>query len=867
MKLKIENINSLLKISKDINGPIVGLFTDNINYYSLFAYCNLIDDNFSYYNLDEQIFDELMESDVIFDVLFINKALNSNNLKLIFKYSNKYGTKIIYAIGDDFDLDSQKDFIKNYDLILVNDFNLKESLSSLNSNILIIPHKLDDEYKLVKESRLFDCESYVSKYQLTMDDSFDPIMHYLSLGFYENCNPFKEFDLNEFLNSYPEIKKNKINPFIFYVVLNNLYKIYNYYPFKQIFSNSSLSKLVLWDNDVAIVEDINEYLKNEYINDFYFELIEKEDKLIFKQQNKNYFKYDNLINNFSYTNLMIKNRATGKRFLKEINDFEAEITADDLAKLGIDGIYDTYAQVSTLDKDFLFRINYDNQNDKILRDKSRHRIFESYGTADNYLAFRYRWANFVVEWIDVINENDGLFLNGEITLFEDIDFDILELEVFLNQEGIDRKLIVCNYDKCGTKVNFSGKIDFKYYGTDLSKNFKIDVHLKDKSNMKLGSRYLRGQKIEHLKKNLKKFVKKTVFFESFHSKFYSGQPKYIYEKMLELGFGEIYDFVWAYKGNLEIPGSPQIAPRGSKNYNEILGASDYWVSNINFPIVKPNDDIIYLQTTHGTPYKHMGDDIQSDDENIPKGNLVVESDTWNYLISPNDHSKEIFVRSFDYDGPVINKGYPANDIFYKDMSVKEEELKKKFNIDPNKKVILYCPTFRDYDVDESNHRKFSLLVDINKLFENLSDEYVIIMRLHYILSKNLVISEEMENSIIDLSDYDDVADLYLISDILISDYSSAFFDFAHSKKPILFFVPDFDKYDSFRGLYSEVTESLPGPRIFTNDELVECLKNIDEVKEHYKEKYDIFYEKFCGIGHGTATEDVINIVFGDDINE
>ena len=185
----------------------------------------------------------------------------------------------------------------------------------------------------------------------------------------------------------------------------------------------------------------------------------------------------------------------------------------------------------------------------------------------------------------------------------------------------------------------------------------------------------------------------------------------------------------------------------------------------------------------------------------------------------------------------------------------------------NKKVILYCPTFRDYDVDESNHRKFSLLIDLKKLYENLSDEYVIIMRLHYVLSKNLVISDEMKDSIIDLSDYDDVAELYLISDILISDYSSAFFDFAHSKRPIIFFVPDFDTYSSFRGLYSEVTDLLPGPKLTTNDELVDCIKNIDEIEKQYQSKYDIFYNKFCNLGHGTATEDVINIVFGDDDNE
>ena len=863
--MKFETLTNISEIHN--NSYIkIGLFTD-IHDFQLLSFCNLVDDSFLYYDINEKLIGDLINSDVIFNVFFISKTLNEDDIKLLFKYSKMHGTKLIYAPNVGSDLNSQGDLIKKYDLVIVNEYDLKKSLVSLNKNIIVIPSNHDEEYKLIKESCLFDENNYISKYQLSYN-YFDPISHYVSLGYYENCNPFTDFELNKFLDLYPEIKKYKINPFIFYVILNQLFKLNNYYPFKSVFLNPSLNRLVLWDQNNNILDNINDYLQNEYINDFYFDIEEKNNKLIFKQQNKTYSKYNHLMDVFSKRSLLIKNRSTGKRILKDITNFNVELTADELFDLGINGIYDTYVQISLLDKDFLFRVNFNNQNnDHILRDDVNYRIFIPYETADNYLAFTYRWANFVVEWINVINQNGELFLNGEITLFDDLNFNSLELEVFLNQPDVDRKFIVCDYDKIGNTIKFLGKIDFKYYATDLSNNFKIDVHLKDAEGMKLGSRYLRNHKMDILKKNLKKYVKKSVLFESFHGKFYSGQPKYIYEKMLDLGLDKIYDFVWSYYGESDIPGCPLITSRKSGKFREILGASDYWISNINFPIPKPNDDIVYLQTTHGTPYKHMGADIKSDDENIPKGNLVVESKTWNYLISPNDHSKDIFVRSFEYDGPVINKGYPANDIFYQDNSNKVKELKEKFNINPNKKVILYCPTFRDYDVDESNHRKFSLLIDLKKLYENLSDEYVIIMRLHYVLSKNLVISDEMKDSIIDLSDYDDVADLYLISDILISDYSSAFFDFAHSKRPIIFFVPDFDTYSSFRGLYSEVTDLLPGPKLTTNDELVDCIKNIDEIEKQYQSKYDIFYNKFCNLGHGTATEDVINIVFGDDDNE
>lgn len=146
--------------------------------------------------------------------------------------------------------------------------------------------------------------------------------------------------------------------------------------------------------------------------------------------------------------------------------------------------------------------------------------------------------------------------------------------------------------------------------------------------------------------------------------------------MLDLGLGDTFEYVWAYNGELEIPGCPMIVPRGSKNYNEILGASDYWITNLSFPFLKPKEETIYLQTTHGTPYKHMGSDIESGDENITRGRVLIESDTWNYLLAPNDFAKDVFIRSFEYDGPVIEVGYPANDIFMKILLLSKKKLKK-----------------------------------------------------------------------------------------------------------------------------------------------------------------------------------------------
>ena len=111
----------------------------------------------------------------------------------------------------------------------------------------------------------------------------------------------------------------------------------------------------------------------------------------------------------------------------------------------------------------------------------------------------------------------------------------------------------------------------------------------------------------------------------------------------------------------------------------------------------------------------------------------------------------------------------------------------------------------------------------------------------------------------DVSDYDDVHELCLISDVLITDYSSVFFDFAHTKKPILFFTPDFNEYESTRGLYLEKND-LPGPLLYNMNDLVNGIKNLDEIERKFKNSYDKFYKEYCNLGHGNASKKVIEVL-------
>ncbi|MDD3984713.1 MAG: CDP-glycerol glycerophosphotransferase family protein [Methanobacterium sp.] len=394
-----------------------------------------------------------------------------------------------------------------------------------------------------------------------------------------------------------------------------------------------------------------------------------------------------------------------------------------------------------------------------------------------------------------------------------------------------------------------------YYATPKG-YLKLRISAKDKG-IELLERAEHKTLFERFSKE-EKMDNNLIFFESFNGQSYSNSPKYIYEKMLEMGYGDKYTFVWSYKGDLEIPGNPIIVNGSNTEYFKYLAGAKYWVNNSTFPVEQKQKKGIYIQTWHGTPLKRLGFDIQVKNPKINWHHLNKESKNWNFLISANRYSTNIFKRAFKFNNKILEVGYPSNDIFYSKDDEFKRSLKEKF-ICTDKKIILYAPKFRDDDVDENGNYYFNMKLDLKKLYDKFKDEYVLIIKTHYIVSNLIEINENIKDFVYNFSDYDDIHELFLISDILITDYSSVFFDFAHSKNPILYFVPDFERYKTeVRGFYIDMEEDLPGPIIRDNDKLIWAIENIEDIKKEFKDSYEVFYEKYCSIGQGNASKKVVD---------
>ncbi|MGD3155210.1 CDP-glycerol glycerophosphotransferase family protein [Staphylococcus warneri] len=364
----------------------------------------------------------------------------------------------------------------------------------------------------------------------------------------------------------------------------------------------------------------------------------------------------------------------------------------------------------------------------------------------------------------------------------------------------------------------------------------------------------------------------TIVFESFGGKNYSDSPKYIYEYMQK--YYPNYRYVWSFKNpkNHVVPGNAETVKRNSEAYYKAYSEASHWVSNARLPLyLNKKENQTYIQTWHGTPLKRLANDmkvVRMPGTTTPKykRNFNRETSRWDYLISPNRYSTEIFKSAFWMDEPrMLEIGYPRNDILVNRANDEDfkNEIKKNLNIPEDKKVIMYAPTWRDDEFVSKGKYLFELKIDLDNLYQELGDDYVILLRMHYLIS-NAIDLTGFENFAVDVSNYNDVSELFLVSDCLITDYSSVMFDYGILKRPQFFFAYDIDKYDKgLRGFYMDYKKDLPGP-IFTEPyELAKQLKDLDKVQHDYQDKIDAFYHRFCSVDKGTASQYIGDLIHKD----
>ncbi len=349
----------------------------------------------------------------------------------------------------------------------------------------------------------------------------------------------------------------------------------------------------------------------------------------------------------------------------------------------------------------------------------------------------------------------------------------------------------------------------------------------------------------------KKVKPNTILIESFHGSNISDSSLVFAREILKSYPGKYKIYYGTIDKKLhkkfidDIGLDVQLIDVESLKYTKILATSQYLISNASFPVyfIK-RDEQKYIQTWHGTPLKTLGKDMRLGIEsmyNVQHNFLQAD-----YITFPNDFTRDVMMDCYNlnplYTGKVVMAGYPRNEIFFDTQQ--GETLKKKLGLE-DKKVYGYMPTWRgksNADVSTDAYKK--TVFDIfSKLDKKLNDDQILFVNFHPIL-KNSISLDEYKH----IKPFPQGVDNYSFlnsCDCLVTDYSSVFFDYSLTKKPIVLFMYDYDEYMGERGMYMDVAE-LPFTKVYDVDDFCNILRdesftgNSYEDTEYFKTffKYD-----------------------------
>lgn len=362
--------------------------------------------------------------------------------------------------------------------------------------------------------------------------------------------------------------------------------------------------------------------------------------------------------------------------------------------------------------------------------------------------------------------------------------------------------------------------------------------------------------------------KNVILFESSVGRNYTGNPKAIYEKMVAEELDKKYKCVWILEDTREeIPGRCIKIKRQRLKYFYYMSCAKFWVMDSRQPrYLKKKKGNVYIQTWHGTPLKKLGLDMSFVNmggyQDIEEYIRIFKQNTsrWDYLISQNEYSTNIFKSAFAFNKEVLEIGYPRNDVLMNHTSAQVKAIREKLGLPSDKQILLYAPTWRDNDYDALGRYKFNLPIDLATFKQELGDKYYLLLKPHYLIADQISIAG-YEDCVGLCNIKQDIQELYLVADALITDYSSVMFDYSILGRPIFFYMYDMEAYKSeVREFYFDILAEAPGPIVATNEELFKCLKNFEAHKVQYKEKYEAFKQKYTALDDGHAADKIVQLI-------
>ena len=359
----------------------------------------------------------------------------------------------------------------------------------------------------------------------------------------------------------------------------------------------------------------------------------------------------------------------------------------------------------------------------------------------------------------------------------------------------------------------------------------------------------------------KEIAEKTVLLEASHGKVFEGNIFYLAKEISENypDYTVYVSVTTRSKKNIEKVlkkynlSKITLVSVSRPKYLKVLATAKYLFNDTTFlPFFVKKEGQIYVNTWHGTPLKTLGYDILSESRHV-MGNLKRNLIFSDYIVCPSKEMQQKFFAAYGiqnlYKGKVLNAGYPRNEVFF-DRD-KEQTIRNELGLE-DKNVIVYMPTWRDYETQEEEKSYLEkMAASLKSIDSQLTDKDVLFVKLHVLARKGLDLSG-LKHIQFFPEDYEPY-EVLNTADTLVTDYSSVFFDFANTKKKIILFVDDFEEYARNRGMYYTMDE-LPFPKVDNVEDLMFELR-----KEKDYDDAD-FLSKFCPYDKAHASRDLLRYV-------
>ena len=331
---------------------------------------------------------------------------------------------------------------------------------------------------------------------------------------------------------------------------------------------------------------------------------------------------------------------------------------------------------------------------------------------------------------------------------------------------------------------------------------------------------------------------------------YSCNPRYLTEYLLENN--PEFEIFWVFKGNVDTFGVDKrikCVRYKSLRYFLLVNTAEFFITN-----ARTDPYRIYWHKRKGQKYvmlwhggvalKRIEKDAESQLSYSYLKKAKIDSKVCDLMVSGCRFQTSLLKEKFWYDGEILERGIPRNDVFFDKARHPEmrERICRKYGISPDSRIVLYAPTFRRDKSIEPYRIDWSRVVpELRKIYG--SEKVSVLLRLHpNLIGKADASSLVNDESVIDVTRYHDMQELLCVSDLLITDYSSSMFDITMLKKPCMLYATDIEKYN--RGYYFDFAE-LPFPLARNEEELIGNIRTFDSAA--YDESVESFFEKHIGL--------------------